>query len=234
VKKVMPRTISVYQVFLLLLALDGLMLLLHLLFARYSGFFHVDHEQNLPTMYQSLKLIFFGGYFLWLNAKRNIVPVMRNFTIPLSLALIGLGLDELFQIHENIYRVYELVDWLHPSRVVEVSWHMGYRSSLWILYYLPFMFLFVMWCGYWLRYFQTSMKSNYWVIVISVISLFGVILAEIVSSAGRYTEEIYYWLVTVEEVLEMLFASTMILIGLKAINRSIKIKDDRAILKENE
>jgi hypothetical protein len=234
VKKVLSRTISVYQVFLLLLALDGLMLLLHLLFARYSGFFHVDHEQNLPTVYQSLKLIYFGGYFLWLNAKRNIAPIMRYFTIPLSLVIIGLGFDELLQIHENIYRVFEFIEWLHPSRVVEASWHMGYRSSLWILYYLPFMFLFVMWCGYWLRYFQTSMKSNYWLIIISATSIFGVLLAEIVSSTGRYSQEVYFWLVTVEEVLEMLFASTMILIGLKAINRSTNIKESRAIVKENE
>src|SRR5690606_23598230 len=98
----------------------------------------------------------------------------------------------------------EVFDWFHPSKIVEASMKMGYRSSLWILYYLPLIVVFVFWSGYWLRYFQAKMKSNAWIIVLSTQCFFIVLLAEILSSTGTYSESGYFWLVTFEELAEML------------------------------
>lgn len=206
-------------VFYWLVGVDVVVLVLHLLFGTQNHFFHLDFEQNLPTMYQSFKLIIFGVVFFTLGLKKSVNWDIKGFILPLSLVLVFLGLDELLQIHENIYRIFELFDLFHPSKIVEASMRMGYRSSLWILYYLPFIFIFVFWSGYWLRYFQAKMKSNAWILILSSLCLFGVLLTEIFSSTGSFAEPTYFWLVTIEETAEMFLASTLVLVGSKMLNK---------------
>ncbi len=207
--------------FFWLVSIDALVLILHLLLGRQSQFFHLDFEQNLPTVYQSFKLIIFGVIFFTAGLKKSIKQDSKRFILPLSLVLVFLGLDELLQIHENIYRIFELFDLFHPSKIVEASIKMGYRSSLWILYYLPFIFIFVFWSGYWLRYFQSKMKNYTWMLILSSLCLFIILLTEIFSSTGSFPETTYFWLVTVEETAEMLLASTLILVGSKMLNINI-------------
>lgn len=209
------------RVFVGLLIIDVVIVTLHIFFGQEYSFFHLDIEKNLPTTYQSCKLILFGLLFLTMTVRLKVSTEMRSFIQPLTVVFLFLGLDELFQIHENIYRIFEFLPWLHPSKIVTVSMQLGYRSSLWILYYLPLIFIFVLWSGYWLRAFQTMLKSNFWIIGLSILSLFVVLLAEIVSSTGVYSEGSYFWLVTFEEMAEMLFVSTLVMVGLKSINKGI-------------
>lgn len=214
--KLLQRNNTLFKV---LICFDVVVLFLHLLLGQQYHVFHLDFEQNLPTFYQSFKLIGFGGMFFILGCTKFTKPELKSFILPLSLALTFLGLDELLQIHENIYRIFELSDSFHPSRIVEASMKMGYRSSLWILYYLPFIFIFVFWSGYWLHYFQSKMRNNVGVLALSCVSLFTVLMAEILSSTGSFTENAYFWLVTLEETAEMLLASTLVLVGSKLISK---------------
>ena len=209
------------NLFLYLLSFDLLVLILHLLFGNSNHFFHLDFEQNLPTYYQSFKLILFGSAFFIISFSKTIKWSVKGFILPLSIAIIFLGLDELLQIHENIYQIFETFDLFHPSKIVEASMKMGYRSSLWILYYLPLILIFVFWSGYWLHYFQSKMQNNVWILVLSSLSLFTVILAEILSSTGSYSESAYFWLITIEETAEMLLASTLIFVEYKILNRHV-------------
>lgn len=197
------------------------MLLLHLFFGRQNHFFHLDFEQNLPTVYQSFKLIVFGFLFFIVGFKKQVKQEMKSFILPLSIFIIALGLDELLQIHENIYRIFEFFDLFHPSKIVEASVKMGYRSSLWILYYLPLIVIFVFWSGYWLQYFQAKLKDNSWILIVSSLSLFTILLAEVLSSTGSFSDNAYFYLVTIEETAEMLLASTLILVGAKMLNRHV-------------
>jgi hypothetical protein len=199
--------------------IDVIILVLHLLFGIQQHFFHIDFEQNLPTVYQSLKLIGFGIGFLIVSVRKSIAFDIKSFIIPLALFLLFLGLDELLQIHENIYRIFELFDAFHPSKIVEASMKMGYRSSLWILYYFPLIVIFVFWCGYWLRFFQSNMRESLWILFASVICLFTILLAEIVSSTGTYSENTYFWFVTIEESAEMLLASLLGLVGMTMLTK---------------
>lgn len=213
------------KLFIGLVVLDFTVLFLHLTFGKNYSFFHLDFEQNLPTLYQSFKLIVFGLIFFILGLNRKIKREVKSFILPLSLFLTFLGLDELFQVHENIYRIFELFDWFHPSKIVDLSMKMGYRSSLWILYYLPMIVIFVFWSGYWLRHFQSKMKNNASILILSSSCLFIVLLTEILSSTGTYSENAYFWLVTLEEIAEMLLATTLVLVGnkmvVKMVGRSI-------------
>jgi hypothetical protein len=202
-----------------LLALDGLIVLLHLMFGPSSNFFHLDMERNLPTYYQSFKLFAIGLLLFWGNLKLKLSTEMKVFTLTLALALTALGLDEMLEIHENIYRVYQYIPGLSPEQVVTASLDMGYRSSLWLIYYIPVFFIFTLWCGYWLRYFQTSFKSNFWLIIISATSLFGVLVAEIIGSSGLLSPGAYFWIVTFEEAAELTFATSFALVGIKALRK---------------
>lgn len=203
------------KLFITLISLDFLFLFLHLLLGGNWTLFHLDYEWNLPTTYQSFKLILFGLFFLWQSIKVLSKYEIKYFTIPLSLFLIALGLDELLQIHENIYRIFEFFEWLHPSKIVDASMKMGYRSSLWILYYLPAMFIFIFWSGYWFRHFQSKMKSNLKIIALSSLCFFTILVMEVLSTTGSYSDIAYFWMITAEEMAEMIFASTLILVGSK-------------------
>jgi hypothetical protein len=207
--------------FLTLIGLDLLAVLLHLIFSQQTTFFHLDYERNLPTLYQSGKLILFGLIFFSFGLRKKLSFELKTFVIPLSIFITFLGFDELLQIHENIYRIFELFDWFHPSRIVEASMRMGYRSSLWILYYLPGIFIFVFWSGYWLRYFQSRMKANFWIIAFSSLCFFTVLITEILSSTGSYSVSSYFWLVTLEETAEMFLATTLILVGNKVLYKLV-------------
>lgn len=205
------------KIFQWLIAIDILLVIIHLLLGRQFHFFHLDYENNLPTIYQSSKLVIFGIIFFIFSLSSFIKKELKSFMIPLSLFIFFLGLDEYFQIHENIYRIFEFFPWLHPSKIVDASMKLGYRSSLWILYYLPGIILFFFWSGYWLRYFQSQMKNNFYTILLSSFCLFAVLISEILSSTGSYSDHIYFMIVTIEEFGEMIFASSLIYLGSKVI-----------------
>lgn len=207
------------SIFLHLLTIDLILVFLHLSYGHTNWLLHLDMEQNIPTYYQSFKLIIFGTCFLFIGVFTKVKSEVKTFLIPLAMILVLLGFDELLQIHENIYKIFEYFPWFHPSKIVDASMKMGYRSSLWILYYLPFIILFVFWSGYWLRYFQAKMKSNYHLIFISSICLFAVLLMEILGSTGTYDDNTYFLMVAIEETAEMLFATTLVLVGSKISSR---------------
>lgn len=198
--------------------MDALIVLLHLMFASSSVLFHVDFENNIPTIYQSLKLLFFGGLFLVLGWSKKLPKHIKFFIIPLGIVMLFLGLDELVQLHENSYRLFQHVIWLNPDDLVRTSAQYGYHSSLWLLYYLPIIALFLIWCGYWLRYFKSKHQDNFWIVLVSAILLGIIFVAEILGSTGDYSQTTYFWLVTIEEASEMMLASVLVFGGLKVLN----------------
>lgn len=210
-KKIFNKSYTKHQlVFYILLFLDLLIIALHLLFGKAQSFFNLDHERNLPAIYQSFKLIIFGLYFLLNSKKANFSKKIKGFVFPISLFFIALGFDELLEIHENVYRIFEFIPWLRSEIVVDVSLEVGYRSSLWIIYYLPIIFLYFFWSGYWFHYFQTKVKNNAWVIASTSLLLLIIMITELLGSSGIYSEHIYFQLITIEEIAEMLFATMLI------------------------
>lgn len=204
-----------------LLFFDIAILILHVLFGSHSTFFHLDYEQNLPTIYQSLKLILFGVGILLSSLTLKLKNEIRLFSFSLALFVIFIGFDELLQIHENIYRVFEFFEWLHPSRVVDQSLQFGYRSSLWIIYYIPAVLLFFVWCGYWFRYFQSKLRSNISIIFFCGVCVGAVFIAEILSTTGLHSDRAYFGFITIEETAEMLLASTLVYLGLRTMNKPV-------------
>lgn len=195
---------------------DGLIILLHLLFGGPNIWFNLDHEHNLPTWYQVAKLAILGLTTLALVGwHRHQLSTATSFLAPCGLIMLFISTDELWQFHENIYRVFEHIEWFHPSRVVSHSQTIGFRSSLWLLYYMPFFLLGILWLGYWLRYFQENLKKAFsGLILVSGLFLL-VIVAELLSSTGVFSQHDYFWLVTLEESAELIGASVL---GLSVMN----------------
>lgn len=198
------------NVFLILLLSDLFIIGLHLLFGKNQTFFNLDHERNLPTAYQSAKLIFLAFYFL-INIKEQKFPKkIIGFILPISIFFLVLGFDELLEIHENIYRIFEFLAFFRPETVVDASQKLGYHSSLWIIYYLPAILIYFFWSGYWFHYFQAKFKSVALIIAISSILLPIILITEILSSSGLYSSDLYFKLITIEEIAEILFATILI------------------------
>lgn len=205
------------QIFFSLITLDALIVITHLIWGHQNQLFHLDYENNLPTYYQSLKLIIFGVYFTFIGVTSRIKREVISFVVPLGAILCFIGIDELFQIHENVYKIFEIIPWLSPSVIVDGSLRAGYRSSLWILYYLPLIVGFVLWCGYWLRYFQSKLRSNISIVILSMLCLTTVLVAELIGTTGKLDNESYFFFITLEELSEMLLATTLILVGNKTL-----------------
>ncbi len=223
--KFLPIAINTKILIRWIICVDVLMVLLHLTLGPHFAFFNVDVEQNLPTVVQSSKLILAGIYFALIALFVKLPQKSRRFLLPLGLFSVALGFDELLQIHENIYRVFEYVDWFHPSRIVTASLSMGYRSSLWLLYYLPAIIIFVFWGGYWVRSLQETLASQSKIIAICAGSLFLILLTEVLSSTGQFSDQTYFWMVTLEEAAEMAFATALIWLGF-AVLESKKTKQN--------
>lgn len=205
----------------LFLSLDTVVLLLHLLLGSSYLFFHLDHEQNFPTYYQGLKLIFVGVYGLLLLATRQGKGTQLPWPLLASIAAVLplIGLDEMFQIHENIYRLFENTPWLHPSNVVSFSQSFGFRSSLWLLYYSPLLLAGMLWFGYWLRALQQLSYTSFRTLLTALFCFFIVILMEVLSSTGEFWGWQYQLLVFVEEASEILggtYLAVFLLEGLRS------------------
>lgn len=190
----------------LLLALDCIVLLLHILFAPHTEFFHLDFEENLPTYYQGFKLVFTGvlGCLLLLTKRFKKTSLPWTFLAGIAVLLVAIGLDEMFQVHENIYRLFENTPWLHPSNVVSFSESFGFRSSLWLLYYSPILLLVTLWMGYWLREIQLKKLSEFRILLSGLICFFLVICMEVLNSTGEFWGWQYQILVFIEEGCEIL------------------------------
>jgi hypothetical protein len=218
-------TQSKKRVLIFLLSLDIILTILHILFGRQNFFFHLDIEHNLPTYYQGFKLIIFGIIFLVWFFKRKSNEKMPLFSLPFSLGMIFIGIDEVFEIHENIYRVFELTNFFHPERVIEATLDAGYRSSIWIIYYLPIIFTALIWLGYFLRHFQEKSKAVFKLLILSCFLVFIVFLMEILSSSGLFSDETYFWMITVEETAEAIFGTALVAIGLLTLGKTVANKE---------
>ena len=208
----MINKINNYSFLLYWLLLDTAFVLLHLMTSHRTGLFHLDYEQNIPTIYQSAKLLAAGSLailYIWL--KKKMVGKIRRaelwFFAPLGAILIFIGLDELGQLHENIYTyVLEIAPRfaIHSNEAVR---HLGYSSTDWIIYYLPLIILSVFYFIYAISYTAKNYKDRVWLIIFMVISFLMVLLLEYLGTRQEHPAHVYERYFVFEEYLEMIGAT---------------------------
>lgn len=202
---------------LLFLVFDGIVIVLHLTLGAVNPYFNLDFEQNFPTIYQAIKLLLAGvlGLLLVTFPLQAIKKRLRIFQLGISFALIGIAVDEMFQVHENIYRAYEIIPLFHPANVVTVSYNLGFKSSLWLLYYIPIFVIAFGWMSYWIRYFYRYNQGVFKLLIAISCLIIVVLLSEYFSSTGVHSQSKYEFLILVEESAELMVGSLLSLLVMR-------------------
>ncbi len=199
---VLPAISRASKLLLSLFVLDGLVILLHLLYGHSNIFFHLDYEMNLPTLYQGIKLIITGLIMLRLVVARRF-----SFYVPLSLILIYLGIDEIFVLHESYeMMIYATLPELWQS--IEVFAEViHYNSSRWVLYLLPVIVAVFVYISYISAYTKKRLPQQFPFFMVGFFLFALVIIFEILNSAPGLTWREHQVLIAFEEAAEMVGGS---------------------------
>jgi len=194
------------------LCLDGLTVILHIALSGITGFFDLDKEQNLPTVYQSFKLILAGNMVLFIAWLELSVLKTRDkarlwFMAILAVLFLYIGLDELGQLHETVEFYVQEVSPGFAFFVVETAKSLGIKSAVWLLYYAPFILASIPFFIYLIYYsFKVCGKKTY-LIVFMTLLFFLVVCLEWIGSAGVYWGWHYQVIMIAEESAEKVGAS---------------------------
>ena len=182
-----------------------------------TGMFNLDVEKNIPSIYSAL-LLASSGFLLVLIAIRT-KKLKKEFVthwIFLGIVFIFLAADEFFVIHE---------DWMNPIR--ENLNTSGLLYFAWIIPYI--IFIIILFLAY-LKFLKSLPRDIYLKFITSgSLYVFGGIVIE--SFGGKYMEShswqkdnIYFMLITAEEMFEIIGVSLFLYTLLIYIQRYLKSK----------
>lgn len=209
--------------------LDILIVFLHLYLGSQYFVFNLDYEHNIPTIYQTIKLlliaqllflpIYINGIFRKISKKEIFIWV------PLILIFLFLGLDELGQIHENLHGY---ISQLFPSQTrqyTEAFSEQGFISSDWLILYLPLFFFFVIYLGLFIKSTLKSRGKSILLLAAGALIILCVPVVEYINTSG-VEEGLYYVLMTFEELLEMIGISFFFIFSVQNYKKvSTHLKD---------
>lgn len=180
--------------------IDIIFILLHFI-AQNRGF-NLDGENNLPTLYQAIKLVAVGGINLYGFVK--VKHKSRFIGLILGGVFTFLGLDEWFQIHERLGE--NLRAWFASSLKFELNF------AEWLIIYLPAMIFFLVFLYFvWKRLqldVSTIKKQMNKLFLLGLICLAFVPITEFIGTWNWDFDSGYYGLiVAIEEGLELIGVS---------------------------
>ncbi|PKN02717.1 hypothetical protein CVU76_01635 [Candidatus Dojkabacteria bacterium HGW-Dojkabacteria-1] len=133
-----------YKLPLLLIGIDILLTVIYISTRGTIKFFNLDTENNIPTVYQTIKLLALS-FFLYIFAKENIkektnkITKLALYTFPV--AFFFLALDEIGQIHENLKpQLAQILPFIND--IYSFARSLGYNSADWVLLYSPAILFF--------------------------------------------------------------------------------------------
>ena len=205
------KFIKKHPIIFLVLLLDLIIVILHLTLGGFSSFFHLDFEHNLPTLYQSAKLIAVGAVaavVIWqLSLMKNLKRADIIFYSLFGAGFVFLGLDELGQLHENVDYFVREVNPGYADAQLELLQSVGYRSSTWMVYYAPIMLAASFYFVYAWKYIKDNIPKVKPAFLTMLVMFSLVIIFEFVSNQGYTDPGLYQIYITIEESAEMLGAT---------------------------
>lgn len=156
--------------------------------------FHFDHEQNIPSLYSSLALIFCAGLF-FLIARAKKLDRDYYYWMGLAIVFVFLSIDESTSIHEQLIPVVR--NTLQTSGFLYFSWVIPYSVALllFVAFYTRFLF-------------RLPAKTRILFIIAGCIYTLGAIGFELIG--GYYYDTFgarnfrYQLALSIEELLEMM------------------------------
>lgn len=208
-----------YKLVFIFLLFDLLLLLLHLAFSNVSSFVHLDLEHNLPTVYQSAKLIFVGTIAALVLWQLQIMDKLNKKDIIFyglfAAGFIFLGLDELGQLHEHIDLFVREVMPQYADYQLDLAESVGYYSSTWVLYYFPILVSAGFYFIFGAKYVLQKLNSAKMLYLLMIVAFMATIIFEFLSNQRQIQPQLYYQIIIFEETIEMLGATAGLVVVLK-------------------
>jgi len=194
------------KLLVVLLILDLIVVSLHVFLGDWTTYFHLDHEHNFPTIYQSLKILTAG--YITLFSLIQFWPTLSTYKkwllAPLSILFIFFGLDELGQIHESVDRFVREMNPDFADGLLVFAQNAGYVSSTWILYYLPLFMLVGMYGLFIFYYILKRQRHHFPTLLFTSFVIFLIQVFEFVSNQGQVDSLLYEQFIVREELAEMI------------------------------
>lgn len=196
-----------YLIFILFGA-DLALILFHFFLRQKLGFFDLDKEGNLGSLYAGVKL--WGGAMIaflcaWILHQVKTSYLKQGLFLFLALGLAYIGLDDMMVIHERLGFVL--------NNIFGLGGFYG-ESFNWLIFYAPFMILgLLVFFGLARELWRDCREASWWFLA-GIILLAGSLGVEFF---GRYlllqikiNVPLYHSLIVVEEGLEMFGASCLV------------------------
>lgn len=204
----------------LLLAINLSLLFLHLYYGKTWDFFNFDKEWNLPTAWSAIQLSLAGVlWFSFTEIKKNakIKETLRTvYRFLGSSVFFYLATDELFQLHEKLGDI-------GGDFLLQTTWHDYFalnRVFAWLWVFLPVILMFlaiVIYHGWRVLSRQTFLLLSLGVTVF-LLGAYGIeIIGWLVWHDKLHLN--YWYLVSLEETLEMMGVSILVVVLSKDILR---------------
>lgn len=192
------------MIFLLLVG-DIAIVIAHLLWRDKLGFFNLDFEGNLASLWSGAKLwfvatlAFLHAYILFrLHIQKRTIAVWMLF----AMGVLYIGLDDMMRIHERIGFVL--------NNRLGMGGFKG-ESFNWLLYFSPFMVMALVVFGAIIIHLYKTHRRAAWLLIVGTILWIGSIGIEIWGRQLIVRPDtpvpLYHKLIVVEEALEFLGAT---------------------------
>lgn len=207
-EKWQPVFFSIKKVIILLFAITSLLLIMHIfvyslqsflpqsLYEPLDGLFNLSRENNFPTYFSAFLLLFSGLLALVIYLYQMEVKArFRLQWMVLGLVLIFLSLDEAVQIHERLTKFTAPRFAFLDSAFVTFAW------------VIPYTILFLVVGVYFLRFvWALPNRTRNLFFASGVLFIGGALGFEFIESyvvSKNGFNQVYWWLSTVEEVMEI-------------------------------
>jgi hypothetical protein len=200
--------------------IDLILLVLNIAFNDIP-FFNLDNEGNLPTYYQSAKLLLISigtlSYIILINRHKLKLNIqLKLFWIALFLFGIYLSIDEAFQIHEDISLVLKTIDTTLPSEYENLFTLNGYNSANWLIFYIPVLIIGLLLFLTILKSLFTKFGRKVYLLIAAAILYITVFVVEYLGMNSEILADHFNTLIAIEELCEMIGTSLILLFVLKS------------------
>lgn len=195
---------NINKIFWTLICFDIFFVVLHLLFGERFDLFHLDRERNFVAYYSGTQLIAIAGLGI-ISALLSSGRAMRIGWIIAGLIFLGLGFDEISELHENI--TYYVLS--YGAGIIEGVSFFRSPTYNWLVILFPFIvvaFLFLFMFSRSVR--KLNMRAYIWFLV--SVCLFVAALALEFAGGFSHPLEGPFKLYVFEELTEMAAASIMV------------------------
>lgn len=187
---------KIYNLFKYLVGFDIALLMAHFFWSKQWWFLNLDYERNLPSIYSGVKLFGVAAMAFVVFLLRP--KIGRWWWLIFSLFFIELGVDEIASIHENItYFLVKVIDFPDIFRTPTYNWLLIFSPA--IVGAIIFVLLFI--------YKNKEYGSRLGLYLATALLFFvGAIGSEALSAVIK-AKSIRFWLIFIEEGLEMVGAT---------------------------